>query len=60
MAHENENGAEGDGRDAADGAVPRPDAYSKRRSNWPIWVAVILLVLVTLYALVSGFGYASR
>jgi hypothetical protein len=35
------------------------DAYSRRKSNWLIWVALAVLLAVTLYALVSGFGYAS-
>ena len=34
-------------------------AYSRRRSNWYIWVALALLIAVALYALVSGLGYAS-
>lgn len=35
------------------------DAHSRRNSNWLIWAAVIALVLVALYALVSGLGYAA-
>ena len=37
----------------------RDDAYSRKRSNWPIWIAVAVLVAVALYALFQGFDYAS-
>ena len=50
--------AEGGSAGAGSGA-PRADAYSRRGSNWVIWIAVAALVLVTLYALINGFSYAS-
>lgn len=46
-------------RTAARAEGVRSDAYSRRNSNWLIWVAVALLVIVALYALISGLGYAS-
>ena len=51
MAIDNEGGTKrGPGSD---------DAYSRRRSNWYIWVAVAVLLAVILYALINGFDYAS-
>ncbi len=35
------------------------DAYSRRKSNWFIWVALALLVAVALNVLFIGLGYAS-
>jgi hypothetical protein len=35
------------------------DAYSLRKSNWVIWIAVAALLAVTLYALINGFRYAT-
>jgi hypothetical protein len=52
------SGREANELNRSDGAQPAGDAYSKRNSNWLIWVAVGALLLVTLYALISGFGYA--
>jgi uncharacterized integral membrane protein len=57
MIEDNERGDDVRRRDDAAGL--RDDAYSRRKSNWVIWVAVIALVLVALYALVSGFIYAA-
>jgi hypothetical protein len=54
-----ENGRGDDLRRTDGKAHVRDDAYSRRKSNWFIWVAVIALVLVALYALVSGFIYAA-
>ncbi len=51
MAIDNERG---NGRD-----VGSDDAYSRKKSNPLIWIAIALLVAVALYALVSGLGYAS-
>jgi hypothetical protein len=41
------------------GHTPRDDAYSRRRSNWLIWVALAVLVAVALYVLFNGLDYAS-
>ncbi len=57
MIDEEERGT--DVRRTGEGGNVRGDAYSRRKSNWVIWVAVIALLAVTLYALVSGFLYAA-
>jgi hypothetical protein len=57
MIDDNERG--NDVRRSDETAGVRDDAYSRRKSNWFIWIAVIALVAVTLYALVSGFIYAA-
>jgi hypothetical protein len=54
---ENEMVTDGKGKMGRNG--DRDDAYSRKRSNWPIWIAVAVLVAVALYALFQGFDYAS-
>ncbi|HEV2544777.1 MAG TPA: hypothetical protein VGU70_18645 [Methylobacterium sp.] len=51
MAIDDESGP---GRNAG-----RDDAYSRRRSNPLIWIAVAVLVAIALYVLAMGLGYAS-
>lgn len=51
MAIENESGP---GRNAGDN-----DAYSRRKSNPVIWIALAVLIAVALYVLARGLGYAS-
>ena len=51
MAIDNEPGR---GREARS-----DDAYSRRRSNPVIWIALAVLVAIALYVLVMGLGYAS-
>jgi hypothetical protein len=38
---------------------PGDDAYSRRRSNWLIWIALAVLVAIALYVLFNGLDYAS-
>lgn len=44
---------------ATDRDEDKNDAYSRRKSNPVIWIALTVLVLIALYVLFNGLGYAS-